>query len=173
MKSLLSFRTCLSLGIKEYILYFCFYFNFSFHPFIYPFQNQFPGNEVGGAGGTLSCTKCEDYCTETEKTLALHVALVHDAIQPYLDDPTLVQAKRGQSSTTPQQNQQLPPLKISHARPSAAPTLFSSEVLNQVFTEPNCPVCLLPFATVIIGKGLATGGGSSHDHLVWHFRSHH
>ena len=149
---------------------FCFLLNLvRFTLSIYPFQNQFPGNE-GGAGGSLTCTKCEDYCTETEKTLALHVALVHDAIQPYLDDPTLVKAKR--QSSTPQQNQ-LPPLKISHARPSAAPTLFSSEVLNQVFTEPNCPVCLLPFATVIIGKGLATGGGSSHDHLVWHFRSDH
>ena len=110
----------------------------------------------------MTCTKCEDYCTETEKTLALHVALVHDAIQPYLDDLTLVQAKSRQSSkATPPKQNQLPPLKISNARLSAAPTLFSSEVLNQVFSEPNCPVCLLPFATVITGKGLATGGGGS------------
>ena len=83
--------------------------------------SQFPE----GAGGSLTCTKCEDYSTETERTLALHVALVHDAIQPYLEDSGLLAAKRQRQG-----------LSSSHPGPSkptgAQQMVFPSQVMNKV-----------------------------------------
>ena len=89
----------------------------------------------------LTCTRCEDYATETEKTLALHVALVHEQIQPYLDDFDLVQAKA--------------------AKFVVKPPVFSSQLLNQVFSGKSCPVCDQLFTS--------HSPENSHDHVVWHF----
>ena len=42
----------------------------------------------------LTCEGCEDYTTETEKTLALHLALSHSGTSPYLQDKQLLSRKR-------------------------------------------------------------------------------
>ena len=42
----------------------------------------------------LTCEKCEDYTTETERTLAIHLALSHNGITPYLEDAKLLSSKR-------------------------------------------------------------------------------
>ena len=43
---------------------------------------------------SLTCERCEDYTTETERTLAVHVALVHSGVSPYLDNAKLLSSKR-------------------------------------------------------------------------------
>jgi uncharacterized C2H2 Zn-finger protein len=72
----------------------------------------------------LTCEKCEDYTTETERTLAVHLALSHSGISPYLEDAKLLSSKRRAagvidrqeaantihtSRPIPQQQQQQPP----------------------------------------------------------------
>ena len=49
---------------------------------------------VRGFETHLTCQKCEDYTTETERTLAVHLALVHSGISPYLENSRLLSSKR-------------------------------------------------------------------------------
>ena len=49
---------------------------------------------VRGFETPLTCNQCEDYTTETERTLAIHIALIHSGISPYLENAKLLSSKR-------------------------------------------------------------------------------
>ena len=42
----------------------------------------------------LTCSQCDYQSEKTSETVALHIALNHDAIKPYIIDKNLVQLKR-------------------------------------------------------------------------------
>jgi len=114
----------------------------------------------------LTCTKCEDYATESDKTLALHVALVHDQIQSYLEDAELVRVKRAAFGQPPPQSNKQPALAAASSlplqvQPMPARSNFPSQTMNQVFNGKGCPVCDQLFNS--------HSPGSNQDHVVWHF----
>ena len=49
---------------------------------------------VRGFETPLTCNQCEDYTTETERTLAVHLALIHSGVSPYLENSKLLSSKR-------------------------------------------------------------------------------
>ena len=49
---------------------------------------------IRGFEEPLTCNQCEDYTTETERTLAIHFALIHSGISPFLENAKLLSCKR-------------------------------------------------------------------------------
>ena len=66
---------------------------------------------VRGFETPLTCEKCEEYTTETDKTLAIHLALIHSGIAPYLEDAKLLSSKRRAAGVIDRQEAS----NISHA----------------------------------------------------------
>jgi hypothetical protein len=98
----------------------------------------------------LACTQC-DYQSEKTSTdiVALHIALNHDAIKPYLTDLNLIQSKRNQISSSAR-----PPPKLvqnnpknNHSNSSQKNVNFEQHQQQQEKNKPRiqlgseCPIC--------------------------------
>ena len=82
---------------------------------------------VRGFENQLTCQKCEDYTTETERTLAVHLALVHSGISPYLENSRLLSSKRRAAGVIDRQEAS----NITHNNrpiPQQQPVIINSQI---------------------------------------------
>ena len=82
---------------------------------------------VRGFETHLTCQKCEDYTTETERTLAVHLALVHSGISPYLENSRLLSSKRRAAGVIDRQEAS----NITHNNrpiPQQPPVIINSQI---------------------------------------------
>ena len=58
------------------------------------FLDKIMKDVVDGFADPLSCSQCDYQSEKTSETVALHIALNHDAIKPYVNDKIVVEMKR-------------------------------------------------------------------------------